>query len=183
MLTNSFRIIGGKWRSRRLQFPANVAIRPTLDQIRETVFNWLQPVIVGTRCLDAFAGSGALGIEALSRGAAHVTFIDQDRQAIQAIDSNLQLLKSESHNAFTLSMPRDLSSLNSMPYDIIFLDPPFRSELLDQTLEVLLHSPLITAETLIYVETTVTHTFSEQSWQIHRYKKTKNIGYGLLQKA
>ena len=79
------RIIGGRHRGRRLRFPAGVAIRPTPDRVRETLFNWLQPRIAGARVLDLFAGSGALGLEALSRGAAHVTFIEKDRAAAAAI--------------------------------------------------------------------------------------------------
>ena len=81
------RIIGGRHRGRRLRFPAGVEIRPTPDRVRETLFNWLQPRIAGARVLDLFAGSGALGLEALSRGAAHVTFVEQDRRAAAAIDA------------------------------------------------------------------------------------------------
>lgn len=183
MLTNTFRIIGGKWRGRRLPFPANTAIRPTLDHIRETLFNWLQPVISGARCLDAFAGSGALGLEALSRGAAHVTFIDQDAPTLQHIQQHLQQLDINAYDSFKLSLPRDLLRLNHAPYDVIFLDPPFHSDLLDGTLDTLHNSPFITTDTLIYVETPATHHFFEQHWNIYRQKKTKNIAYGLLQKA
>ncbi|MGH8239479.1 MAG: RsmD family RNA methyltransferase, partial [Steroidobacteraceae bacterium] len=75
---NRLRIIGGRWRGSRIVFPALAAIRPSSDRVRETLFNWLQQPIVGARCLDLFAGSGALGVEALSRGAAHVTFVDRE---------------------------------------------------------------------------------------------------------
>lgn len=183
MLTNSIRIIGGKWRGRKLSFPANAVVRPTLAHVRETLFNWLQPIIAGSRCLDAFAGSGALGIEALSRGAAEVIFVDQEVQALKQLQQNLQHLAADTYDSFRLSLPQDLLQLKPEPYGIIFLDPPFHSDLLDCTLAALLKSNLITEKTLIYVETTVSYVFSEKMWRIHRYKKTKNIGYGLLQKA
>ncbi|MBV8221698.1 MAG: 16S rRNA (guanine(966)-N(2))-methyltransferase RsmD, partial [Solirubrobacterales bacterium] len=83
------RIIGGAWRGRKLRFAAEAGIRPTPDRVRETLFNWLGPAIAGARCLDLFAGSGALGLEALSRGAAHVTFVEQDATAARELRSRL----------------------------------------------------------------------------------------------
>ena len=91
--TNQLRIIGGEWRGRKLRFPDVAGLRPTTDRVRETLFNWLAPVIHGARCLDLFAGSGALGLEALSRGASSVVFIDSDRRAVQSLRENLALLK------------------------------------------------------------------------------------------
>src|SRR5690348_7428800 len=87
------RIIGGEWRGRKLRFPAITDLRPTPDRVRETVFNWLAPTIQGAHCLDLFAGSGALGIEALSRGAAHVTLIDQNREITHYLKQQLAILK------------------------------------------------------------------------------------------
>src|SRR5579872_441133 len=92
---NTVRIIGGDWRSRRIQFPATTDLRPTPDRVRETVFNWLQYDIEGAVCLDAFAGSGALGFEALSRGAQSVTFIDPQPIVISAIQHNADLFKAQ----------------------------------------------------------------------------------------
>ena len=86
------RIIGGHWRSRRLEFPDHAALRPTPDRVRETVFNWLAPQLPGARCLDLFAGSGALGLELLSRGAAQVTFVASSRRSIEAVKANLDAL-------------------------------------------------------------------------------------------
>lgn len=183
MLTNTIRIIGGKWRGKKLSFPTNSPARPTLDQIRETLFNWLQPVIHGSRCLDLFAGSGALGIEALSRGASHVTFIDQDATTLAHLRHQLQTLNANNSEALRLSMPEGLSQINSPAYDIIFLDPPFNSDLLDQTLNALASSPLVKAGTQVYFETSSHHALNfDEVWNLYRHKKTKRISYGLLEK-
>lgn len=182
MLTNTIRIIGGKWRGRKLSFPINSPARPTLDQIRETLFNWLQPVISESRCLDAFAGSGALGIEALSRGSAHVTFVDQDANILKHLRSELNLFNADNFEIIRLAMPANLSQITTPPFDIIFLDPPFDSDLLDKTLTALAASALIKSGTLVYFETSARHTLNiDQHWKLYRHKKTKRISYGLLE--
>lgn len=182
-LSNTVRIIGGKWRGRKLSFPINSPARPTLDQIRETLFNWLQPVISESRCLDAFAGSGALGIEALSRGAAHVTFIDQDVTILKHLRSELDAFNVDNFETIRLSMPTNLSQITTPPFDIIFLDPPFDSDLLEQTLKALTISQLVKPGTLVYFETNARHELIfDENWVLHRHKKTKRISYGLLLK-
>ncbi|MES2204836.1 MAG: 16S rRNA (guanine(966)-N(2))-methyltransferase RsmD [Pseudomonadota bacterium] len=185
MLSNTIRIIGGKWRGKKLSFPANSPARPTLDQIRETLFNWLQPIISESRCLDMFAGSGALGIEALSRGAAHVTFVDQDASTLMHLSRQLQELNANNSETLRLSMPAGLSQISppafAPVFDIIFLDPPFDSDLLDQTLNALATSPLVKSGTQVYFETSSYHEFNfSDKWTLHRHKKTKRISYGLL---
>lgn len=119
-----FRIIGGAWRSRRLAIPPGAEVRPTPDRVRETVFNWLAPVIDGARCLDLYAGSGALGLEALSRGAAQVTFVDRAPAALRQISASLELLGCERG----VAVCRDaLAYLDGVPaqFDIVFVDPPY----------------------------------------------------------
>lgn len=181
MLNNTIRIIGGKWRGKKLSFPPNTPARPTLDQVRETLFNWLQPVIHGSRCLDMFAGSGALGIEALSRGAAHVTFVDQDASTLTHLRNQLKELDANNGETLRLSMPAGLSQISPPAFDIIFLDPPFDSDLLDQTLKVLETSTLIKSGTQVYFETHARHELNfNKDWKLHRHKKTKRISYGLL---
>lgn len=181
MLTNSIRIIGGKWRGKKLTFTANSPARPTLDQIRETVFNWLQPVIRESQCLDMFAGSGALGIEALSRGAAHVTFVDQDTRTLTHLSIQLKELGAVNSKTLRLSMPTGLSQICPPALDIIFLDPPFETDLLDKTLQSLTTSTLVKPGTLVYFETNSHHTFDfDKVWELHRHKKTKRISFGLL---
>lgn len=184
MLNNTIRIIGGKWRGRKLAFPGASPIRPTLDQIRETLFNWLQPVISESRCLDAFTGSGALGIEALSRGASQVTFIDKDNATLVQLRRHLQELSATNCDVLRFSMPEGLSQINPPAYDIIFLDPPFDSDLLNKTLATLAASALVKPGTLVYFEATSRYDLHlGDTWQLQRHKKTKRISYGLLSKT
>ncbi len=123
------RIIGGRWRSRILHFPARPGLRPTPDRVRETLFNWLGQRLDGLRCLDLFAGSGALGFEAASRGAQEVVLVERDDRAATALEGNAALL-----GAGQVRVVRNdgLSYLDGPegPFDVIFLDPPFASGLL-----------------------------------------------------
>lgn len=119
-----FRIIGGRWRGRRLNFPSMNGVRPTGDRVRETLFNWLQPVIEGARCLDLYAGSGALGLEALSRGAGEVVFVDRQAPSVRAIEGHLRTLGAEGASCVCQDARRFLRG-PSKPFDVVFLDPPF----------------------------------------------------------
>ena len=144
------RIIGGKWKGRKLRVAAGV--RPTPDRARETLFNWLLPALPGARVLDLFAGSGALGFEALSRGAAHATFVERNRQAAGLLAAHRDLL-----NAAAAVVPMDaLSWLAQTPdqrWDVIFLDPPFASKLLSPALAGARER--LTENGALYVESTV----------------------------
>lgn len=183
MLSHSFRVLGGKWRGRKFQFHPETALRPTLSYVRETLFNWLQSRVVGSRCLDAFAGSGALGIEALSRGAHQVTFVDHNSKSLHCIQQHLHSLATEGGEICTLSLPQHISQLPVIPYDLVFLDPPFHSDLLPRTLTALFTSGLVTHESLVYIETTRKNMEFGATWQIHRCQHTKHITYGLLRLA
>jgi len=180
----NLRVIGGQYRSRKLQFADVEGLRPTSDRIRETLFNWLAPLIEGARCLDTFAGSGALGIEALSRGAGHVDFIETSRAAAEAIASNLQTLQCA--NA-TLLRKDALAYLQAAPthrYDIVFCDPPFQSSLLPQTLEALLAQDWLSTGALIYVEAAREDAVElPPQWHWHRHLYAGNVQFGLLQRA
>ncbi len=149
---NTLRIIGGEWRSRKLQFLDAPGLRPTPDRIRETLFNWLQGDIYNAYCLDLFAGSGAIGLEALSRGAMTVDFVEKNAAASKQLNANLKLLNNDS----TVFQTNALSFLDNhsadQPYDIVFLDPPYRQGLLDKSLELLTAKALINANSLIYLE-------------------------------
>ena len=127
--SNVVRVIGGQWRSRKLHFSDIPDLRPTPDRVRETVFNWLQPVIIGARCLDVFAGSGALGFEALSRGAAHCLFMDKHPQSTADIQHNLKLLKTEAGETMTGDSVQILQHMHESPSDkqfnVVFVDPPY----------------------------------------------------------
>lgn len=126
---NRLRIIGGEWRSRRLEFPDLPGLRPTADRLRETLFNWLAPRIEGSRCLDLFAGSGALGLEALSRGAGEVVLVDSHPKAVAQLKANLALLGSDRGRVESREALAYLDG-SPTPFDIVFLDPPFRQGLL-----------------------------------------------------
>lgn len=145
------RIIGGTWRGRKLRFPAGAEIRPTPDRVRETLFNWLAARTPGARCLDLFAGSGALGLEALSRGAAHVTFIEHDAAAAGALRA--QLIEWQAQDA-CVEHQDALKFLagTAQPCDIAFLDPPFGSQLLAQAAQRLAQGGWLRPGALIYVE-------------------------------
>lgn len=152
-MTNNFvRIIAGQWRSRRLPFPPIPGLRPTPDRVRETLFNWLAPHIHGTRCLDVFAGSGALGFEALSRGAAHAVFLDASRPVIDALVKNAQLLKTTDYETYCGDATTWLSKRPTQPFDIVFLDPPYSLSLLGPCLTLLRDNQLLTEHAFVYVE-------------------------------
>ena len=131
---SQLRIIGGQWRSRRLPIVDNPGLRPTPDRVRETLFNWLAPTIIGARCLDAFAGTGALGLEALSRGAGEVVFVERDRLLANAITQHLNTLGG---NGRVVCGEFGAASVHAMFFDIAFLDPPFNGGHLEPALATL----------------------------------------------
>ena len=165
---SQLRIIGGQWRSRKLTFAPAEGLRPTSDRIRETVFNWLTPSIVDARCADLFAGSGALGLEALSRGASHCDFIDSSAAAAAQINTHLT------------SLGTYLQKQNQT-LDIVFIDPPFGHNLVAPTIEQLRNSQLLTPESLIYVETAKGEDLSSVpgNWTLQREKTTGGVCYRL----
>lgn len=146
------RIIGGDWRGRKLEFPDLPGLRPTPDRVRETLFNWLQSTIAGAHCLDLFAGSGALGLEALSRGAASVQFVDNNPTAIDYLQRNLQLLKAENSQCIRHNALDWIPQASLEPIDLIFLDPPFRQNLLAPCCALLAEQDWLREGALIYLE-------------------------------
>lgn len=177
---NHLRIIAGKWRSRKISFTDKADIRPTLDRIKETLFNWLQGSINEARCLDLYAGSGALGFEALSRGADSVVFVDQSHETLQHIQEQLQMLEATNGQCQNLSLPRDLLRL-SHPFDIVFIDPPYNADLLNETLKALSESELIHNKTLIYGEAEKRYDVAfPDNFEISRQKTSRHIQYFLL---
>ena len=148
------RIIGGAWRGRKLRFPPSPEIRPTPDRVRETLFNWLTPRVVGARCLDLFAGSGALGLESLSRGAAHVTFVERDSAAVRELRARLSEWGATGAHVEQGDALRFLGGTGG-PYDIVFLDPPFDSNLLSTAADLLEKRSWLAPRALIYMECAV----------------------------
>jgi len=181
-LNNSVRIIAGKWRHRRLSFPDLPSLKPTQDQIRETLFNWLSPVIADSVCLDLFAGSGALGFEALSRGAGHVTFVDSHPEVVLSIEKNAELLLAAAFDISRARVPSESLAFRKNKYDIVFLDPPFKQGLLLPSLQWLRASQYIHADSLIYVEIekSLRRTLDLSGYEVVREKATKHVAYGLL---
>ena len=154
-LNNSIRIIGGDLRSRKIDFPTIAGLRPTSDRVRETLFNWIQMDLAGNNCLDLFAGSGALGIESLSRGASYVTFIESNQTAANSIQENLKRLDlSEGHVVCNDALAWINSlDLPTKKYDVVFLDPPFSSTILAATCQHLDSRSLLNQACKIYIET------------------------------
>lgn len=146
-----FRIIGGEWRSRRLPVPAEAGVRPTPDRVRETLFNWLTPLIAGARCLDLYAGSGALGLEALSRGAGRVVFVDRDAGALRAIGEALEILGCDRGETVCMNAMGYLEGPVE-PFDVVFLDPPYRLGVLEPALARLVSRGWTSPSACVYLE-------------------------------
>ncbi|HWX68140.1 MAG TPA: 16S rRNA (guanine(966)-N(2))-methyltransferase RsmD [Steroidobacteraceae bacterium] len=178
------RIIGGTWRGRKLRFPASDAIRPTPDRVRETLFNWLGAAVRGAQCLDLFAGSGALGLEALSRGAAQVTFIERDASAARALSMLLTEWQAANARVERADALRYLAGV-ARPLDIVFLDPPFASQLLSQAAALLDERHWLKAGALIYVECAAGDGLPQlpASWQPLKAKQAGEVGYHLFAHA
>jgi len=150
---NRLRIIGGQWRGRRLEFPDAPGLRPTPDRVRETLFNWLQAEIHGARCLDLFAGSGALGLEALSRGADRCIFVEEHRAACEAIEGHLRALRCDDARVVQMPVQSFLSrGPGSARYDVVFLDPPFGQGLIGESIQLLTAKDWLASGARIYLE-------------------------------
>lgn len=183
--SGELRIIGGDWRSRRLRFPDAGGVRPTPARIRETLFNWLGFQVVGGRCLDLFAGSGALGLEALSRGADTVVLVDHTPVLARAIADNLRMLGSQRGAVVCDSVVSLLATPPSAPYDIVFLDPPFRQDWLARLLPLLADNHWVRPGGWVYAEherELVTPALPA-SWQLQHQKTAGQVTYSLLRTA
>lgn len=183
--TAALRIIGGQWRGRKLAIADIEGLRPTGDRLRETLFNWLQQDIRGARCLDCFAGSGALGFEALSRGAQSVTLIEKHPKAIASLRDHCQLLGVDTSQCDVVQgeMVSWLATANLAPasVDIVFIDPPFAADLWQAVFDALNQSQCLAEGALIYVEAPKNLSLSLPAhWQIHREKTAGDVGYCLL---
>jgi len=178
------RIIGGTWRGRRLRFPPTPEIRPTPDRVRETLFNWLGTRVSGARCLDLFAGSGALGLEALSRGAAHVTFVERD--SVAAREVRARLAEWDATGAAVESTDA-LRFLEGAPraFDIVFLDPPFGTGLLQASMRKLEDLRWLADGALIYIEATAEEPLPPlpRAWKLIKAKQAGAVGYHLVERA
>jgi len=179
---NQLRIIGGLWRGRKLSFPAVEGLRPTGDRIRETLFNWLAPDIQDARCLDLFAGSGALGLEALSRGAALSLLIERDTKAAAQLRTNLEVLKANKGKVISTDSMQFLQRGNdSEAYDIVFIDPPFQLNLWQAVIDGLEAGNYLAENAVIYIESGREHHYNTPAhWQMHRDKSAGQVNYRLF---
>jgi len=179
------RIIAGQWRGRKLSFPDARGLRPTSDRVRETLFNWLQPVLPGARCLDLFAGSGALGFEAASRGAVQVVMVESERDVVGALQESAKLLSASPVQICQQDAASYLAA-GSGPFDVVFLDPPFGSPaLLMQSISGLSAPGWLAAGAWIYIETpsNVAETALPVNWVPEKQKKAGQVAYSLYRYA
>jgi len=170
------RIIGGTHRSRQLTVLDADGLRPTLDRVKETLFNWLGQDLTGQTCLDLFAGSGSLGFEAISRNAQSVTMVEKSSQVAQQLISNVQLLRAENCQIINSEAQRFLAK-NSLKFDVIFLDPPYNSALLEQSLGLI--SPHLADDGVIYIEYHQNKPDLSQ-FNILKHSQAGSVNYALL---
>lgn len=197
-MDNHVRIIAGLWRGKHITVSDNTLVRPTGDRIRETLFSWLGRTIHKARCLDLFCGSGILGLEALSRGATEVTFVDNNVPVIEQLKKTLQQLPAAQRPRVLVSHPQKndisqsasayvlhqdaLTPIKSDAYDIIFLDPPFGGDLLPQCMPLLKQYGYEKVGTLIYIEIASTEALTlPQHWQIIKQGKAGHVRYHLIE--
>lgn len=183
-MNNAIHIIGGRWKGRKLSVTDQEGLRPTLGRVRETLFNWLMLDIAGACCLDAFAGTGALGLEALSRGAANVVLVEQHGDSAQCLEKNLQALKSTQHEVIHSDIFQYLKQARSA-FDIIFLDPPFRQGLLPRALSALKEQECLAPQGLIYFEAELElkDNWLSSDWKLIKHQKAGKTQYGLIERS
>ena len=174
------RIIGGQWRGRKLPVPDSAGLRPTTDRVRETLFNWLAADIQQAKCLDCFAGSGALGLEALSRHAASATLLELERPVAQQLEKNLATLGSKNGRVVNTNTLQFLAQQGEA-HHLVFIDPPFRKGLLEQTVTLLESNGWLSDDALIYVECEVEGGVPPVpvNWHLHREKIAGQVAYRL----
>jgi 16S rRNA (guanine966-N2)-methyltransferase len=176
------RIVAGKWRSRLLPVANVEGLRPTSERIRETLFNWLTPTIVGSRCLDLFAGSGALGLEALSRGAASVLFVERSKTATIALEDCLVALSDDHGTVCQADALTFLRGVAPAEYDLVFLDPPFASDMVAEMCRLLAKGGWLKSGAHIYFEQDKKQSLPAlpDGWHLLKEKMTGNVRYSLI---
>jgi len=184
--SNTIRIISGQWRGRRLPVLTSEGLRPTTDRVRETLFNWLMYDVPDAHCLDLFAGTGVLGLECLSRGAANVVFVEKSTPVAQTLRENLLVLDPQATAQVVAGNAIDyLRSEPPQTFDIVFLDPPFQSELLAEAIRHLQDRAWLHRGALVYVEQSSGEPQIEvpAQWQLHRNGRAGQSNYALYQVA
>ncbi|WP_049722768.1 16S rRNA (guanine(966)-N(2))-methyltransferase RsmD [Gilvimarinus polysaccharolyticus] len=180
-LRQPLRLIGGQWRGRKLHFPLCDGLRPTGDRIRETLFNWLGPYLVDAVGADLYAGSGALGLEALSRGASRMTFCERDPAAAKALANNLTVLGASGGRLQHIDALQWLHTgeINA-PLELVFLDPPFAANLWQSSIDALSARGWLADGAAIYIEAGPDSVFQvPDTWMLHREKRAGGVCYRL----
>lgn len=180
--TTSLRVIGGRFRSQKITVPVQPGLRPTHDRVRETLFNWLQPMVWNSSCLDAFSGSGALAFEAVSRGSSQAVLVEQDAVQAKALQKNAENLKIENQvDVINSAWPN--IKLTGKTFNLVFLDPPFNSGLIYPTWLQLIDSDVLADECWVYVEYGVDESIAiPEGFECYRSKKTKQVVYELYRR-
>jgi len=175
------RIVAGNWRSRLLDIADVEGLRPTSERIRETLFNWLAPNLHGARCLDLFAGTGALGLEALSRGAGTVVFVERSSDAARQLQANIDLLDATGASVHKQDALSFLESGTPDRFDVVFLDPPFAADMLEETCRLLADSGILADDALVYLEQDRSRPeiALPETWRVTKNKTAGNVRYRL----
>jgi 16S rRNA (guanine966-N2)-methyltransferase len=179
--TGRLRIVAGNWRSRLLQIADVPGLRPTSERIRETLFNWLATRIHGASCLDLCAGTGALGIEALSRGAAEVVFVERSAIAFKTLKNNIASLGATNAELLNLDARSYLGGSGARQFDIVFLDPPFKADLYDELCRLLTEQSWLARNARIYIEMgrDQPELCLPEGWQVLKNKTAGKVRYML----
>lgn len=179
MKTGEVRIIGGNWRSRKLRFPALPGLRPTPDRVRETLFNWLGQDLTGRDCLDLYAGSGALGFEAASRGARRVVMVERDATVLRALQANREMLDATGVEVVRADALEFIQHHDGR-YQVVFADPPFADDQWRQLLELL--PRCLTADGLVYCERARALS-APPGWAVVRSGRAGQVSHQLLKRS
>jgi 16S rRNA (guanine966-N2)-methyltransferase len=183
--SNQLRIIGGQWRGRKLRFADGRGLRPTPDRVRETLFNWLMPHLPGARCLDLFAGSGALAFEALSRGAAQVVMVDNNARVVSQLRDNLTLLGNPCVQLIQADSVKWLQHDATKIFNIVFLDPPYADKVLPECINLLEQGNWLANDAWVYIELPSRDDLPvlPDNWRWYRNKQAGQVGYHLAHRS
>lgn len=183
-LPGRLRIVGGAWRGRRLAVLDQPGLRPTPDRVRETLFNWLAPLITGARCLDLYAGSGALGFEAASRGADRVVMVEKMAKVVRVLHENRLVLNARQVEVIQAEAGPWLATAgHAEPFDLVFLDPPFSEDLLGPSCAALAQGGWLARGARVYLEASAMTGFPAlpEGWRLLRDKQAGQVRYGLAE--